>query len=134
MRKTTQEQADEAADIAVCARALLEATAYLTGQKVKNARKDLSLALKHAKTNGKDMVDETAEMANDNIQELRDRITAALDQGKEIYEDVHDDLIKRTKAADHTVHEHPYTVMGIALGVGAIIGCVISWRRSHKQE
>jgi ElaB/YqjD/DUF883 family membrane-anchored ribosome-binding protein len=130
----TKAHPKEFADIADNARALMEATADLTGQKVKSARKRLELALERGKVNGQDLVDASAEMATDNIEELRDRITAALDHGKEIYDDVHDDVVNRAKAADHTVHEHPYKVMGIALGVGAIMGYFISSHYSRNGQ
>lgn len=130
MRTNTKEQLKEAAGLADDARALMEATANMTGQKVQRARKRLALALEHGKNTGEDLVDASA----GTMQELRDRITAALDHGKEIYDEVHDDVISGAKAADHTVRENPYKVMGISLGVGAIIGCLISSRHSRNKE
>ncbi len=131
MRNNTKVRPNEIADLADDARALLEATANVAGHQVVRARKRLALALKRGKSTGEDLIDASADMAADNINELRDRITAALDHGKEIYDDVHDDVVSRTKAADHTVRENPYQVMGIALGVGAIVGFIFSRRNGH---
>jgi len=119
-------------DLADDACALLEATANVAGQKVQRARKRLELALKRGKAAGEDLIEDSADMANDNIKQLRERITVALDHGKEIYDDVHDDVARRTKAADHTVRENPYQVIGIALGIGAIVGFLVSFRRSRS--
>lgn len=132
MRNNTKVRPNEIADLADDARALMEATANVAGHQVARARKRLALALKRGKTTGEDLIDASTDMAADNINELRDRITAAMDHGKELYDEVHDDVVDRAKAADHTVRENPYQVMGIALGVGALIGFIYSFRNSRN--
>ncbi len=132
MRTNTNVRADDIGELADDARALLEATANLTGQNVRKARKRLALALKNGKATGEDVVDASVDLATDNIEELRDRISGAVNHGKEIYETVHDDVVHRAKAADHTVREHPYRTMGIALSVGAIVGFMFSFRHSRN--
>ncbi len=134
MRRNTKEQPKEIVDLVNDARALMEATANLTDQKVQRARKRLELALERGKTTVKDLIDASTDMAADNLQELRDRIAAALDHGKEIYDDVHDDLVSRSKAADLTVRKNPYQAMGISLGVGAIVGYFLSSRHSRNRQ
>jgi len=131
IRNNTKAQPNGVGDLADDAFALLEATVHVTGQKVQRARKRLEVALKRGKAAGEDLMEDSAELGSDNIKQLRERITVALDHGKEIYDDVHDDVARRTKAADHTVRENPYQVMGIALGVGAIVGFIVSFRRSR---
>lgn len=108
MSSTIKEQAKEIVDLADDARALLEATADVTGQKVERARKRLELALKHGKTTGEDVADASADMAADTDHKLRECFTDALDHGKEIYDKVHDDVVSRSQAADHAVRENPY--------------------------
>ncbi len=134
MNRNPKAQAKEIADLADDVRALMEATAKATGQKVQRARKRLALALERGKIIGEDVSDTAADLASDTIHELRERITAALDHGKEIYDDVHDEVVSRTKAADHTVRENPYKVLGISLGVGAIVGYIISSRHASNGE
>jgi ElaB/YqjD/DUF883 family membrane-anchored ribosome-binding protein len=134
MKTNTTEQPKNVADLADDVRALMDATAKATGQKVQRARKRLALALERGKIIGEDLSDATADMASDTIQELRDRISAALEHGKEIYDDVHDDVVSRAKSADHTVRENPYKVLGVSLGVGAIVGYFISSHRCHSHS
>ena len=119
-------------DLADDARALMIATANVAGHKVERARKRLDAALQRGKSAGENLIDASADMAGDEIKELRDRITAALEHGKEIYNDVHDDVAGRVKSADQSVRENPYQVMGIALGVGALVGFLLSFRNSKN--
>lgn len=134
MRNTAKARPNEIADLAKDAHALMEATANVAGHQVEKARKRLAIALKRGKATGEDLVDATTDIAGDNIQELRDRITAALDHGKDLYDEVHDDVVDRAKAADLSVRENPYQVMGIALGVGAIVGFIYSLRSSRNER
>ena len=64
----------------------------------------------------------TADVAGDKVAEARGRLAAALENGKEIYGRVRDKALDGVKATDQAVRDNPYQAMGIALGVGAIIG------------
>ena len=73
----------------------------------------------------------TADVAGEKVAEARKRLSAALENGKEIYGRVRDRAVEGVKAADETVREHPYTAIGIAVGVGALIGFLLT-RRNGK--
>jgi len=64
----------------------------------------------------------TADVTGDKVGEARKRLAAALENGKELYGRVRDKAVEGVEAADEAVHEHPYQAMGIALGVGALLG------------
>ena len=70
----------------------------------------------------------TADVAGEKVAEARKRLAAALDSGKEIYGRVRDKAVESAKAADEAVHEHPYQAIGIAFGVGALIGYLAARR------
>jgi ElaB/YqjD/DUF883 family membrane-anchored ribosome-binding protein len=70
----------------------------------------------------------TADVAGQKVGEARERLAAALENGKEIYGRVRHKTIEKTRAADESVREHPYQTMGIALGVGAIVGYLLARR------
>lgn len=75
----------------------------------------------------------TADVAGEKVGEARNRLAAALENGKEIYGRVRDKAVEGAKVADKTVRENPYQAMAIALGVGAIIGFLIG-RRSSRND
>ena len=74
----------------------------------------------------------TADVAGEKVSEARKRLAAALDHGKEIYGRVREKAVEGAKAADEAVHEHPYQAIGIALGVGAILGYLVARRCSRN--
>ena len=76
----------------------------------------------------------TADVAGEKVSEARQRLGAALESGKEIYGRVRDKTVEGAKAADAAVHEHPYQAIGIALGVGALIGYLVGHRASRNGD
>ena len=68
----------------------------------------------------------TADVAGDKVGEARKRLSAALESGKDIYGQVRDKTVDGLKATDQVVHENPYQVMVVALGVGALIGYLVA--------
>ena len=76
----------------------------------------------------------TADVAGEKVSEARKRLAAALESGKELYGRMREKAVEGAKAADEAVHEHPYQAIGIAFGVGALVGYLISRRRSHNSD
>jgi ElaB/YqjD/DUF883 family membrane-anchored ribosome-binding protein len=74
------------------------------------------------------LMEATADVAGEKVNEARKRLAAALERGKEIYGRVRDKTVDCAKATDEAVHEHPYQAIGIAFGVGALVGYLISRR------
>src|SRR5690349_25160544 len=75
----------------------------------------------------------TADVAGKKVEEARERLAAALENGKKLYSRVEAKAVDCAKAADETLQEHPYQAMGIALGVGALIGYLVSRRYSGNR-
>ena len=76
----------------------------------------------------------TADVAGEKVSEARKRLAAALERGKEIYGRVSEKAVEGAKAADEAVHEHPYQAIGIAFGVGALLGYLVSRRCSRNGD
>ncbi len=68
----------------------------------------------------------TADVAGEKVAEARHRLSAALERGKEIASNVRAKAVAGAKAADETVHEHPYQAIAIGVGVGAVIGYLLA--------
>ena len=71
----------------------------------------------------------TSEVAGDKVKEARNRLSAALDRSKELYGDARERVIAGAKAGDKLVRTNPYAALGIAVGVGALVGYILSRRR-----
>ena len=74
----------------------------------------------------------TADVAGEKVGEARKRLAAALESGKKIFGQVKDKAVEGAKATDEAVREHPYQAIGIALGVGAIVGYLVARRCSRN--
>jgi ElaB/YqjD/DUF883 family membrane-anchored ribosome-binding protein len=74
----------------------------------------------------------TADVAGEKVSEARKRLAAALERGNEIYDRVRQKAVEGAKAADEAVREHPYQAIGIAFGVGALIGYLAARRCSRN--
>ena len=74
----------------------------------------------------------TADVAGEKVGEARKRLVVALEGAKEIAGRVRAKAVEGAKAADEAVHEHPYQAIGIALGVGAILGFLVARRCSRS--
>lgn len=72
-----------------------------------------------------DLLEATASQATEQTRAIRDRLAAALDSAKETSKEIQAQAKRGIKATDEFVHENPYQSMGIAFGVGLLIGFLI---------
>jgi len=70
----------------------------------------------------------TAGEAGEKFKEVRNRVAKAVESAKETCEDLQESTIKGAKAVDETVRSHPYESIGIAFGVGLLVGVLVSRR------
>lgn len=84
------------------------------------------------------LVSDTQTMATESLSEhtaealdaLRERYDAAQERFAELYEVAKKRAVEGAQQADATIRKHPYESLAIALGVGVVIGALIS-RRSR---
>lgn len=55
-------------------------------------------------------------------QEARTKLGQALESARTTYEELHESVIARVKRTNEVIHDHPYRSMGIAFGVGLLLG------------
>ena len=74
----------------------------------------------------------TAGVAGDRMAELRERIGLRLQDARVRLADAEAALVDRTKAAaratDEYVHDNPWQAVGVAAGIGLVIGLLIGRR------
>lgn len=74
----------------------------------------------------------TAHVAEDKVVDARKRLLAALESAKETCGEMQQQAIEKAKAADKIVRDHPYQAIGIAIGVGALLGYLAARRCSRR--
>ena len=70
----------------------------------------------------------TTDVTGEKVAEARKRLTAALDKGRETWESVQEKAVEGAKATDQVIRDHPYQALGVAFGIGALVGFLVSRR------
>ena len=65
---------------------------------------------------------DSASEAGDKFDELRERLRAALADGKVSLSRLKEQATRQAQKADECIRTHPYQAIGIAAGVGVLIG------------
>ena len=76
----------------------------------------------------------TTDTATLSVAEARKRLATALEHGREVCGKVREKVVEGAKATDAAVHKYPHQAIGIAAGVGALIGYVVALRRFRNHD
>jgi ElaB/YqjD/DUF883 family membrane-anchored ribosome-binding protein len=60
------------------------------------------------------------------FDELREKLRDALSDSRFSFDSIRTETVRRAKQADKLVRDNPYYAIGIAAGVGAIVGLLVS--------
>lgn len=93
------------------------------------ARERVVADLKSLVRDSEDLLKATAGDLSEKAKETRSRVTAALERAKETCGNLQDETAATARAAaikaDTLVREHPYESIGVAFGVGLLIGVLV---------
>jgi ElaB/YqjD/DUF883 family membrane-anchored ribosome-binding protein len=88
--------------------------------------------IKTVLADAEDLLKQAASTTGERAVELREKAVSRLKQAKEKATDAHVVVVEKGKkavrATDDYVHEHPWQSVGIAAGVGVLIGLLINRR------
>jgi len=62
----------------------------------------------------------------DKAQEVRERLTDALESAKRTCHRLEDKALDSANAADKSIRDHPYQSIGVAFGIGLLIGVLVT--------
>lgn len=71
------------------------------------------------------LINATAGAAEDTVVSARARLAALIGEGQGAYERFEDSAVQSVKRANAVVHSHPYRALGMALGVGVVLGAMM---------
>ena len=92
------------------------------------ANQKLSSDLKVVMRDAEDLLKATAGEAGEKVKEVRGRLATALQSAKVTCEKFQDKTVEAAKATDLVIREHPYESLGVAFGVGLLIGVLVGRR------
>jgi ElaB/YqjD/DUF883 family membrane-anchored ribosome-binding protein len=76
----------------------------------------------------RDLVVATADVVEDKVVQARNRLSAAMAAAGESCAAAQKKAVESAKAADKAIRANPYPAIGIALGVGALVGYLLRRR------
>jgi ElaB/YqjD/DUF883 family membrane-anchored ribosome-binding protein len=80
------------------------------------------------------LVTATTDVASQKFGEARQRVVEKVESAKETAGRVRDQAVECAKATDEAVRQYPYQALGIAFGVGALLGYLVSHRGSRNGD
>ena len=78
---------------------------------------------------GEELLNATKGDVTEKGRAMRAKLEAAVEKAKLFYERMQERTTAAAKAADQTVREHPYQAIGIAFGLGLLIGVLAARSR-----
>jgi ElaB/YqjD/DUF883 family membrane-anchored ribosome-binding protein len=84
--------------------------------------------LDQAVESAREALSATVEAADEKMTEARNRLAAALESARAAYNHAEEKAVETAKATDKLIRANPYTSLGVALGVGALIGFFLGRR------
>jgi ElaB/YqjD/DUF883 family membrane-anchored ribosome-binding protein len=73
-----------------------------------------------------ELMNATAAQAGEKVSELRSRLASALESAKAACARLEEQTLAAAKATDRTIREHPYQSIGIAFGLGLLVGVLVT--------
>ena len=82
--------------------------------------------LKRIVTDSEELLHATKDAVGDKAHEVRERLTVALESAKRTCRRLEEKALEGAKAADRAIRDHPYQSVGVAFGVGLLIGVLVT--------
>jgi ElaB/YqjD/DUF883 family membrane-anchored ribosome-binding protein len=94
------------------------------------ARERVLADLKSLVRDSEDLLKATASDVSEKAREVRTRLTAALERARSTCNEMQEETLAKAKEvakrADTMVRAHPYESIGVAFGVGLLIGVLVN--------
>jgi len=82
--------------------------------------------LKTVTQDAEDLLKTVSGEGGNGSNELRARLSSAIESAKATYHRMEDKAIAGAKATDRVIREHPYESLGVAFGVGLLVGVLVA--------
>jgi ElaB/YqjD/DUF883 family membrane-anchored ribosome-binding protein len=84
--------------------------------------------LKRVVRDSEELLQSSAGAVGEKAHEMRERLAQTLESAKAACRRLEEKAIDAAKATDHVIREHPYPSLGIAFGIGLLIGVLVTRR------
>lgn len=89
------------------------------------ANQKLISDLKVVMADAEELIKATAGQAGEKLTQIRARLATAVDSAKVTCRGLEEKTAVAAKAADQKIREHPYESIGVAFGLGLLVGVLV---------
>ena len=82
--------------------------------------------LKRVVRDSEELLQASAGAVGEKAHEMRERLSRTLESAKATCRRVEDKAIEGAKATDKVIREHPYESLGVAFGLGLLVGVLVT--------
>ena len=90
------------------------------------ANERLTSDLKTVVQDAEELMKATAGQAGEKVAQVRGRLSAAIESAKATVQRWEEKTVAAAKATDKTIRAHPYESIGIAFGLGLLVGVLVA--------
>jgi ElaB/YqjD/DUF883 family membrane-anchored ribosome-binding protein len=90
------------------------------------ANERLTSDLKTVVHDAEELMQATAGQAGEKVTQARGRLSAAIESAKATCQRWEEKTVAAAKATDKTIRAHPYESIGIAFGLGLLVGVLVA--------
>lgn len=94
----------------------------------REASQQLIADLKVVSHDAEELLKATAGDASEKVKDIRKRLGKAVDSAKATCERVQEQTLEVAKSTDQVIREHTYESVGVAFGIGLLIGLLVGSR------
>ncbi len=84
--------------------------------------------LKRVVRDSEELLQSSAGAVGEKAHEMRERLAATLESAKATCRRLEEKAIEGAKATDRVIRDHPYESIGVAFGIGMLIGVLVTRR------
>jgi len=95
---------------------------------MQEANQKLVTDLKIVMADAEELIKATAGLAGEKLTQVRARLATAVESAKGTCHELEQKSVEAAKATDQTIREHPYESVGVAFGIGLLLGVLLGRR------
>ena len=81
------------------------------------------------KEHARGLVAATSHIADSKVAEAREKLSEIMESAQEAVEYAEEKAVEAAKQTDHFIREKPYQAVGLAIGIGALLGFCLARRK-----
>jgi ElaB/YqjD/DUF883 family membrane-anchored ribosome-binding protein len=82
--------------------------------------------LKRVVSDSQELLQASAGVVGDKAHDLRDRLGKTIESAKDACRRLEEKAVQGAKATDKVIRDHPYPSIGVAFGLGVLIGVLVT--------